>query len=73
MERLNLYDKKLICPECFLVATMEPEDHENNAARLCEQEGIREKNEPFNFNFRMTCPDCGPVYLMMTIRNPKVG
>ena len=69
----KLSQHPILCPECFQVTvTVNDKDNDYNIARLKEQQTIRSKDEPFNFNFRCTCSECGCVYINKIIKNIKI-
>ncbi len=73
MNLSNMKKTTFMCPKCMQVsASLTEDDNKNNLARINEQAEIRAKDVVFNFNFRLTCSTCGPVYLDKIIKNVKV-
>jgi hypothetical protein len=60
-----------MCPECCSFAVYTVEDQKDNEIRLKEVAEFYGKDKTFNFNFRLTCPHCGPVFFGRLIKNVK--
>ena len=64
---------KNLCLSCFCPCTITSDDNAHNLAKIKEQREFRKPYEPFIFNFRLTCSNCGTVYIPKIIKNVKIN